>query len=108
MRSNYGMLRNRVYHIWPSLNLTRNALRMQVVNDFLMRHGNEDGGSYFLGATYSAAETLTTPWLARGLVSLPAVRDIDMLAIAEEKGLDRFSRWVKVVAQMPWLICCCC
>ena len=67
-----------------------------MIDEFLKRHGNEDGGSYFLGGTYSAAETLTTPWLARGLVSLPAVRDIDVLAIAEEKGLDRFSRWVKV------------
>ncbi len=67
-----------------------------MVDEFLKRHGNEDGGSYFLGSTYSAAETLTTPFLARSLVSLPATRDIDVLAIAEEKGLDRFVRWVKV------------
>lgn len=72
------------------------SVHAQVIDDCLKRHGNEDGGSYFLGATYSAAETLTTPWLARALVTLPAVRDIDVLAIAEEKGLDRFSRWVKV------------
>ena len=34
--------------------------------------------------------------LVRGLVGLPAVRDADILAIAKEKGLDRFTRWVKV------------
>ena len=71
-------------------------VHVQVVDEFLKRHGNEDGGSYFLGGTYSAAETLTTPWLVRSLVSLPATRDVDVLAIAEEKGLDRFVRWVKV------------
>ncbi len=41
----------------------RQVLAHQVVDEFLKRHGNEDGGSYFLGSTYSAAETLTTPWL---------------------------------------------
>jgi len=76
----------------------------QVVDEFLKRHGNEDGGSYFLGSTYSAAETLTTPFLARSLVSLPATRDVDVLAIAEEKGLDRFVRWVKV-GRTPLLLC---
>ena len=67
-----------------------------MVDEFLKRHGSEDGGSYFLGSTYSAAEILTTPWLVRSISSLPSVRDIDVLAIAQEKGLDRFARWVKV------------
>ena len=76
-----------------------------MIDEFLKRHGNEDGGSYFLGGTYSAAETLTTPFLARSLVSLPATRDVDVLAIAEEKGLDRFVRWVKV-RRTPLPLCC--
>jgi hypothetical protein len=32
----------------------------------------------------------------RSLPALPATRDIDILAIAKENGLNRFTRWVKV------------
>lgn len=71
---------------------------MQVVNEFLKRHGSEEDGDCFLGATYSAAETITTPFVRRMLLVLPALRDLDVDAILKEEGLGRLDRWFKVSA----------
>lgn len=69
---------------------------LQVMNEFLQRHGSREGGDYFLGGTYSAAETITTPFVRRMLLVLPALRDVDVDAILKEEGLDRIDRWFKV------------
>ena len=70
---------------------------LQVVNEFLLRHGSEEGGDYFLGGSYSAAECLTTPFVRRLLLILPVLRDTDVDAILEKEGLHRLSRWFKVI-----------
>ena len=74
----------------------------QIVNEFLERHGSEEGGDYFLGGTYSAAETITTPFVRRMLVALPALRDFDVAAIVQKEGLHRLDRWFKVWPPFTW------
>jgi len=71
------------------------ASGLKIVNEFLERHGSEEGGNYFLGGTYSAAETITTPFARRMLVALPALRDFDVAAIVQKEGLHRLDRWFK-------------
>lgn len=78
---------------------------LQVINEFLNRHGSEEGGDYFLGGTYSAAETITTPFVRRMLLVLPALRDVDVDAILKQEGLDRLDRWFKVSsADKTWAV----
>ena len=69
-----------------------------MLDEFLKRHGSEEGGDYFLGGTYSAAETITTPFVRRMLLVLPALRDLDVTAVLKKEGLDRLDRWFKVSA----------
>ena len=45
---------------------------------------------------YSYAETVTTPFVRRALVTLPHYKGVDPAAIAHEKGLDRLSAWFTV------------
>ena len=45
---------------------------------------------------YSYAETVTTPFVRRALVTLPHFKGVDPAAIAREKGLDRLSAWFTV------------
>ena len=66
------------------------------MNEFLVRHGSEDGGDYFLGGTYSAAETICTPFVRRMLLVLPVLRDVDVDAVLKKEGLARLERWFKV------------
>ena len=68
----------------------------QVLDAFLRQHGSEDGGDYFLGGTYSAAETITTPFVRRMLVALPVLRDVDVAAIVKAEKLERLERWFQV------------
>jgi len=68
---------------------------LKIVNKFLEVHGSEEGGDYFLGGTYSAAETVTTPFVRRLLVALPPLRDIDVNAIIKAEGLHRLGRWIQ-------------
>ena len=50
----------------------------------------------FPGPSYSYAETVTTPFVRRALVTLPHFKGVDPAAIAKEKGLERLSAWFKV------------
>lgn len=68
----------------------------QVLDAFLRQHGSEEGGDYFLGGTYSAAETITTPFVRRMLVALPVLRDVDVAAIVKAEKLERLDRWFQV------------
>ena len=45
---------------------------------------------------YSIAETLTTPFLKRALVTLPYYKEVDPQHIAKEKGLKRILQWFQV------------
>ena len=45
---------------------------------------------------YSIAETLTTPFLRRALVTLPYYKKVDPQQIAKEKGLKRILQWFQV------------
>lgn len=45
---------------------------------------------------YSLAETLTTPFLRRALVTLPYYKKVDPQQIAKDKGLDRILQWFQV------------
>ena len=45
---------------------------------------------------YSIAETLTTPFLKRALVTLPYYKKVDPQHIAKEKGLKRILQWFQV------------
>ena len=76
--------------------MTVPSLRQQVVDAFLTQHGSDVGGDYFLGGMYSAAETMTTPFVRRMLVALPALRDVDLVSILKQEKLDRLDRWFQV------------
>ena len=45
---------------------------------------------------YSYAETVTTPFVRRALVTLRHFKGVDPAALAHEKGLDRLSAWFTV------------
>ena len=68
----------------------------QVLNNFIKTSGSSEGGSYFLGSRYSYAETVTTPFLRRALVTLPHFKRVDPLEIAKSKGLNRLVDWIQV------------
>eukprot|EP00898_Chlorokybus_atmophyticus_P001153 jgi/Chlat1/2038/Chrsp159S00132 len=68
-----------------------------LLDKHLRKFGNEEGGSYLLGGTYSAAEVLTAPFVLRWMLRLPLFRDIHLMDILAELGYDRLSRWVEAV-----------
>lgn len=74
---------------------------LEVLDKLLRTHGSQEGGDYFLGGTYSMAETATTPFVKRAVVVLPQVRDYDVMAAIKEKGLDRLESWVKSSLARP-------
>ena len=49
---------------------------------------------------YSIAETLTTPFLKRALVTLPYYKKVDPQHIAKEKGLKRIVQWFQVQCEL--------
>ncbi|KAK9917722.1 hypothetical protein WJX75_007518 [Coccomyxa subellipsoidea] len=71
------------------------AHNLEVLNNFIKISGSSEGGSYFLGSRYSYAETVTTPFLRRALVTLPHFKRVDPLEIAKSKGLDRLVDWIQ-------------
>lgn len=75
---------------------------LQFANDLLELHGGDGSkGPYFLGAAYSAAETLTTPFLKRGILNLKHYRKVDIEKIAAANGLTRLQAWIKVRLRIP-------
>ncbi len=66
-----------------------------MLDNFIKASGSE-GGGYFLGERYSFAETVTTPFVRRALVTLPHFKGVDPLEIAKSKGLDRLVAWIQV------------
>jgi glutathione S-transferase len=64
-----------------------------VLDAFLRQHGSNDGGDFFLGGTYSYAETCTTGFVQRALAALPAFRSVDPWEVVRSNKLDRCG-WV--------------
>lgn len=77
----------------------------QVLDKFLRVSGSSEGGDYFLGGRYSFAETVTTPFLRRSLVTLPYFKKVDPCEIIKQKGLDRIGAWIQVPKHICfWLV----
>ncbi|BDA48821.1 probable glutathione S-transferase U26 [Coccomyxa sp. Obi] len=68
---------------------------LEVLDKFIRASGSSGSPGYFLGSTYSYAETVTTPFLRRAQVTLPHFKGVDPLEIAKSKGLDRLVDWMK-------------
>lgn len=66
---------------------------LEVLDSFVAASGKDSSPGYFLGSRYSIAETLTTPFLKRALVTLPYYKKVDPQHIAKEKGLKRIVQW---------------
>ncbi|CAL8463312.1 g2846 [Coccomyxa elongata] len=79
------------------VNQLGNALEnnLEVLNKFIRASGSSEAPGYFLGSTYSYAETVTTPFLRRALLILKAHRRFDILHLARSNGLDRLLQWVQ-------------
>ena len=73
----------------------------QAVDAFLLLHGNEEGGSYLMGGTYTMAEACCTSFLQRALPTLPAFRGIDVDKLVERGGLRRLRRWMDAALARP-------
>ena len=58
-------------------------------------------GPFFLGDEPSLAEAATAPALFRMMATLPAVRDLDLVAACDELKLDRVSAWITEVLARP-------
>ena len=67
-----------------------------MLDKYIRASGSSGSPGYFLGSTYSYAETVSTPFLRRALVTLPHFKGVDPLEIAKSKGLDRLVDWMKV------------
>jgi hypothetical protein len=52
-----------------------------------------------LGGRYSFAETATTPFLRRSLMTLPHFKKVDPAAMVKEKGLERIRAWIQVLCK---------
>ena len=50
---------------------------------------------------YSLAETHTTPFLRRALLTLPYYKKVDVQQLAKEKGLTRLLQWFQVRLALP-------
>ena len=73
----------------------------QAVDAYLLLHGNEEGGAYLLGGTYTMAEACCTSFLQRALPTLPAFRGIDVDELVERGGLRRLRRWMDAALARP-------
>lgn len=69
----------------------------KVLDKYIRASGSSEGGNYFLGGRYSFAETATTPFLRRSLVTLPHFKKVDPRQIIKDKGLDRIGAWIQVL-----------
>lgn len=63
----------------------------QIVNTSLERFGSTEGGSYFLGGTYTLADVAASTLFHRSIHVLKGHRDIDILALLKENDLERYS-----------------
>ncbi|KAL4444163.1 hypothetical protein ABPG75_011900 [Micractinium tetrahymenae] len=77
------------------------AAALKVVDAFLLSQGSSEGGSFFLGGTYSIAEVLTTSLLHRAITYTKAYRGVDLWQLAQERGLSRVEAWMKVALERP-------
>ena len=68
-----------------------------MLDKFIRASGSSEGGDYFLGGRYSFAETVTTPFLRRSLVTLPYFKKVDPREIVKERGFTRIDSWIKVL-----------
>ncbi len=50
---------------------------------------------------YSLAETHTTPFLRRALVTLPYFKKVDIEQLAKDKGHTRLLQWFQVSIKSP-------
>ena len=95
MKARLSSTRKEICHPCPQLHDCLAGL--QVVDAHLRTHGSKPGGScFFLGEQYSLAEVAATPHLKRMLVTLPQLRKVDPLRMAEENGLSRLVGWMQV------------
>ena len=53
------------------------------------------------GCRYSLAETHTTPFLRRALLTLPHYKKVDVEQLARDKGLTRLLQWFQVSLAPP-------
>ncbi len=77
---------------------------MQKLDAFLTANGKAEGGDFFLGARYSYAEVLASPFLGRAAVILPHLKQYSPLEAAQSLGLDRLHRWYQV--RQPFAVAC--
>lgn len=63
--------------------------------------GSQQHPGYFMGPYYSLAEVLCTPFVARMVHVLPEWREVDVLAAAKEKGLQRLVEWMEACLERP-------
>ncbi|KAK9824545.1 hypothetical protein WJX72_011220 [[Myrmecia] bisecta] len=69
------------------------------LDKFLQWHA--EGSSGFFLADYGFAETITTPFLRRALLNLPAYRGIDVLKLVKAHRLARLESWIKASLERP-------
>lgn len=67
---------------------------LRTLDSFITLHGNEEGGSYFLGGAFSLAEVFTLGFVQRALATLPHFRGVDLRAAMRAQGCARLERWV--------------
>ncbi|KAL4443358.1 hypothetical protein ABPG75_011095 [Micractinium tetrahymenae] len=79
----------------------RLAAALKVLDEFIKLHGSQQGGDFFLGATFSLAEACCTSLLQRGLAMLPHYRGVDLWQLVQEHGLSRLERWMRAALARP-------
>lgn len=72
---------------------------LKVIDGFLKQYGSEEGGSFLLGARYTFADLVATPFVRRGLLTPAHYRGIHLKQIAKENGLDRVNRWMDAIME---------
>ncbi|KAL4421877.1 hypothetical protein ABPG77_003679 [Micractinium sp. CCAP 211/92] len=77
------------------------AAALKVVDAFLLSQGSSEGGSFFLGGTYSIAEVLTTSLLHRAITYTKAYRGVDLWQLVQDHGLTRIEAWMRAALERP-------
>jgi glutathione S-transferase len=74
---------------------------LQSVENALNTYGNEQGGSFLFGGSYTLAESLTAPFVIRMCANFPHHRGVDVIESCERAGFTRAAHWMQAVLERP-------